>query len=49
MRAVQGTDGKWYVFDQNNDLVEGPFDTEEEALNWIDQNTNTPTGPRPSP
>ncbi len=46
MRAIQGTDGKWYVVDQNDNEVAGPFETEKDALDWIEQNTPKPP-PRP--
>lgn len=47
MRAIQRHDGKWIVLDANDIEVAGPFDTEEAALDWIDQ--NAPKPPRPKP
>lgn len=46
MRAIQRPNGKWYVVDENDVDVEGPFDTEEEALDWIERNTPKPPKPK---
>lgn len=45
MRAIQRKDGKWIVVDENDEEVAGPFDTEDEALDWIE--LNTPKPPKP--
>ena len=42
MRAIQREDGKWIVVDENDNELAGPFDTEEAALDWIEENAPTP-------
>ena len=46
MRAIQRHDGKWIVIDANDIEVAGPFDTEEAALAWIEENTPEPPHPK---
>jgi len=45
VRPVQRPDGKWVVLDESDDEIAGPFDTEDEAWDWIDE--HTPKTPRP--
>ncbi len=45
MRPVQREDGMWIVLDANDNEVAGPFDTADEAWEWIDE--QTPKPPRP--
>ncbi len=42
MRPVQRPDGKWIVLDENDVKVAGPFDTEDEAWDWIEDHTPKP-------
>ncbi len=46
MRPIQKPDGKWIVVDENDNEVAGPFDTEEEALDWIEDHTPKPPKPK---
>ena len=46
MTPKQKPDGKWIVVDENDNEVAGPFDTEEEALDWIEDHTPNPPKPR---
>ncbi len=45
MRPVQRPNGKWVVIDENEQEIAGPFDTEDAAWDWIEE--NTPKPPRP--
>ena len=45
MRPIQRPDGKWIVVDENDNEVAGPFNTEEEAWEWIDNHTPNSTPP----
>ena len=46
MKPVKKPDGKWWVVDGDK-VIEGPFDTEGEAWDWIEDNKpKPPTGPK---
>jgi hypothetical protein len=38
MEAVAYEDGSWNVDDENGNKLAGPFDSEREAYEWIDEN-----------
>ena len=46
MKVIQRPDGKWYVVDEYDIEVAGPFDTEVDAWDWIERNTQKPPMPK---
>lgn len=44
--VFQGTDGKWYIHDDDGTITNGPFPTNAEAWRFIDRITGQPTTKR---
>lgn len=45
MKPVKREDGKWLVLNDNDDVIAGPFDTEDDAWDWINEHSPNPPSP----